>query len=53
MFLSQRKYAAEILERTHMANCNPSHTPVDIESKLGDDGDPIFDSTLYRILAGT
>ncbi|GJX83733.1 ribonuclease H-like domain-containing protein [Tanacetum coccineum] len=53
MFLSQCKYVAEILKRTHMANCNPSHTPVDTESKLGDDGDPIFDPTLYRSLAGT
>ncbi|GJT81514.1 ribonuclease H-like domain-containing protein [Tanacetum coccineum] len=37
MFLSQRKYAAEILEWAHMVNCNPSRTPVDTESKLGDD----------------
>ncbi|GJZ53807.1 ribonuclease H-like domain-containing protein, partial [Tanacetum coccineum] len=37
MFLSQRKYAVEILERAHMANCNPCRTPVDNESKLGDD----------------
>ncbi|GJS00244.1 ribonuclease H-like domain-containing protein [Tanacetum coccineum] len=51
MFLSQPKYAAEILERAHMANCNPSRTPVDIESKTGDDGDPVFDPTLYRSLA--
>ncbi|GJY74604.1 ribonuclease H-like domain-containing protein [Tanacetum coccineum] len=36
MLLSQRKYAIEILERAHMANCNPSRTPVDTESKLGD-----------------
>ncbi|GJS78282.1 ribonuclease H-like domain-containing protein [Tanacetum coccineum] len=36
MFLSQRKYAGEILERTGMVTCNPSRTPVDIESKLGD-----------------
>ncbi|GJU28570.1 ribonuclease H-like domain-containing protein [Tanacetum coccineum] len=35
MFLSQRKYVAKILERAHMVNCNPSRTPVDIESKLG------------------
>ncbi|GJX24793.1 ribonuclease H-like domain-containing protein [Tanacetum coccineum] len=41
MLLSQRKYAAEILERAHMTNCNPSRTPVDTESKLGDDGDPV------------
>ncbi|GKC22946.1 ribonuclease H-like domain-containing protein [Tanacetum coccineum] len=40
MFLSQRKYATEILERAHMVSCNFSRTPVDIESKLGDDGDP-------------
>ncbi|GJY63293.1 ribonuclease H-like domain-containing protein [Tanacetum coccineum] len=39
MFLSQRKYATEILERAHMVSCNSSRTPVDTESKLGDDGD--------------
>ncbi|GKD03077.1 ribonuclease H-like domain-containing protein, partial [Tanacetum coccineum] len=32
MFLSQCKYAAEILERVHMANCNSSRTLVDTES---------------------
>ncbi|GJZ04320.1 ribonuclease H-like domain-containing protein [Tanacetum coccineum] len=51
MFLSQRKYVVEILERAHMANCNPSRTLVDTESKLGDDGDPVPDPTLYRSLA--
>ncbi|GJU48461.1 ribonuclease H-like domain-containing protein [Tanacetum coccineum] len=53
MFLSQCKYAVEILQRAHMANCNPSRTPVDTESKLGDDGDPISDPTLYQNLAGS
>ncbi|GJW44130.1 ribonuclease H-like domain-containing protein [Tanacetum coccineum] len=53
MFLSQRKYATEILEQAHMANCNPSRTPVDTETKLGDDGDPVSDPTLYRSLAGS
>nr|GFB95007.1 ribonuclease H-like domain-containing protein [Tanacetum cinerariifolium] len=38
MFLSQRKYAMEILERAHMVGCNPSRTPVDIEFKLGGGG---------------
>ncbi|GKE30920.1 ribonuclease H-like domain-containing protein, partial [Tanacetum coccineum] len=38
MFLSQKKYAIEILERAHMVNCNPSRTPIDTESKLGNDG---------------
>ncbi|GKE11655.1 ribonuclease H-like domain-containing protein [Tanacetum coccineum] len=42
-----RKYAAEIHENAHMVNCNSSRTPVDTESKLGADGDPISDPTLY------
>nr|GEW69865.1 ribonuclease H-like domain-containing protein [Tanacetum cinerariifolium] len=53
IFLSQRKYAVEILERAHIGNYNPSRTPVDTESKLGDDGDPVSDPTLYRSLAGS
>ncbi|GJV63442.1 ribonuclease H-like domain-containing protein [Tanacetum coccineum] len=40
MFLSQRKYATEILDRAHMVSCNSSRTLVDTESKHGDDGDP-------------
>ncbi|GKC17665.1 ribonuclease H-like domain-containing protein, partial [Tanacetum coccineum] len=42
----------EILERAHMQNCNPCRTPVDTESKLGSDGDPVSYPTLYRSLAG-
>ncbi|GKA35709.1 ribonuclease H-like domain-containing protein [Tanacetum coccineum] len=53
LFLSQKNYAVEILEKAHMVNCNPSRTPVDTESKLGVDGDLIFDPTLYRSLAGS
>ncbi|GJW26126.1 ribonuclease H-like domain-containing protein [Tanacetum coccineum] len=51
MFLSQSKYAEEILERAHMQHCNPCRTSVDTESKLGPDGDLVSDSTLYRSLA--
>ncbi|GKB54964.1 ribonuclease H-like domain-containing protein [Tanacetum coccineum] len=40
MFLSQRKYDVEILERARLVNCNLSWTSVDIESKLGYAGDP-------------
>ncbi|GJR99512.1 ribonuclease H-like domain-containing protein [Tanacetum coccineum] len=39
---SDCKYATEILERAGMVNCNSSMTSVDTESKLGDDGDPIW-----------
>ncbi|GKD71130.1 ribonuclease H-like domain-containing protein [Tanacetum coccineum] len=35
-----------------MINYDPSRTPVDTESKMGDDGDPVSDMTLYRSLAG-
>ncbi|GKB61491.1 retrovirus-related pol polyprotein from transposon TNT 1-94 [Tanacetum coccineum] len=52
LFLSQRKYALQLLERAHMVNCNPSRTLVDTESKLGPDGVPVQDPTLYRSLAG-
>ncbi|GJR33322.1 ribonuclease H-like domain-containing protein [Tanacetum coccineum] len=48
LFLSQRKYALQLLERAHMVNCNPSRTPVDTESKLGPGGVSVQDPTLYR-----
>ncbi|GKC66374.1 ribonuclease H-like domain-containing protein [Tanacetum coccineum] len=53
IFLSQKKYALEILERAGMVHCNSSRTPVDIESKLGDTGDVVSNPTLYRSLAGS
>ncbi|GJY17606.1 ribonuclease H-like domain-containing protein [Tanacetum coccineum] len=53
MFPSQKKYAFELLDRAHMANYNPTRMPVDTESKLSSDGDPISDPTLYRSLAGS
>ncbi|GJZ37663.1 ribonuclease H-like domain-containing protein [Tanacetum coccineum] len=46
------KYATEILERAQMINCNPCRTPVDIEKKLGPEGSPVTDPTLYRSLFG-
>jgi hypothetical protein len=51
MFLSQRKYATEILERANMVRCNLCRTPVETEYKLGTDGDHISDPTLYLSLA--
>ncbi|GJR93540.1 ribonuclease H-like domain-containing protein [Tanacetum coccineum] len=47
LFLSQKKYARQLLERAHMVNCNLSRTPVDTDSKLGPDG------VLFRILLYT
>nr|GEV45479.1 ribonuclease H-like domain-containing protein [Tanacetum cinerariifolium] len=52
MFLSQKKYALELLDRAHMANCNLTQRPVNTKSKLGSDGDPISKPTIYRSLAG-
>ncbi|GKD92634.1 ribonuclease H-like domain-containing protein, partial [Tanacetum coccineum] len=52
LFLSQKKNALQLIERAHMVTCNPSRTPVDTESKLGPEGVPVQDPTLYRSLAG-
>ncbi|GKD59249.1 ribonuclease H-like domain-containing protein [Tanacetum coccineum] len=52
IFLSQSKYAREILERAKMLNCNPCRTHVGTEKKLGPEGPPVAaDPTHYRCLA--
>ncbi|GJZ15644.1 ribonuclease H-like domain-containing protein, partial [Tanacetum coccineum] len=51
LFLSQKKYARQLLERAHMVNCNPSRTPVDTDSKLGLNGVPVYDPSLQHSLA--
>ncbi|GKE95309.1 ribonuclease H-like domain-containing protein, partial [Tanacetum coccineum] len=45
------KVCSQLFERAHMVNCNPSRTLVDTESKLGPDGVPVQDPTMYRSLA--
>nr|GEU85012.1 ribonuclease H-like domain-containing protein [Tanacetum cinerariifolium] len=52
MLPRQETLLPELLDKAHMANCNQTRTPVDTKSKLGSDGDPISDPTLYRSLAG-
>nr|GEX08137.1 ribonuclease H-like domain-containing protein [Tanacetum cinerariifolium] len=52
MFLSQSKYAKELLEGAHMLHFNPCRTSVYMKSKLGPHGDLISHPTLYRNLAG-
>nr|GFB40776.1 ribonuclease H-like domain-containing protein [Tanacetum cinerariifolium] len=53
LFLSQKKYVVEIIDKAHMVNCNPSRTHIDTDSKLGSDGDLVSDPTLYPSLAGS
>ncbi|GJW39160.1 ribonuclease H-like domain-containing protein [Tanacetum coccineum] len=53
IFLSQTKYVTEILEQAQMLNCNPCRTPIDTEKKLGPEGLPVTDPTLYHSLAGS
>ncbi|CAA7028399.1 unnamed protein product [Microthlaspi erraticum] len=51
--LHQQNYAADILHRAGMTDCNPCLTPCDTKSKLSaDDSPPMSDPTLYRRLAG-
>nr|GEX67662.1 ribonuclease H-like domain-containing protein [Tanacetum cinerariifolium] len=52
MFLSQQKYATEVLDRVGMVTCNSCRAPVDTDSKLVADGDPVSDPIIYRSLAG-
>ncbi|KAI3746178.1 hypothetical protein L6452_08601 [Arctium lappa] len=52
LFLSQRKYATEILERANMLQCNPARTPAEPILKLNATGPPVADPSMYRSLAG-
>ncbi|KAK1677279.1 hypothetical protein QYE76_038127 [Lolium multiflorum] len=53
LFLSQKQYATDVLQRAGMAECHPSTTPVDTQAKLSaSDGDLLPDGTEYRSLAG-
>lgn len=53
LFLSQQKYAKEIIERAGMTSCKAVATPVDTNTKLAaSDGALLENPTLYRQLAG-
>jgi hypothetical protein len=53
LFLSQSKYAHEILVRAGLETSKPIATPVDTSQKLSSkDGDPLEKSTEFRQLAG-
>ncbi|XP_043694021.1 uncharacterized mitochondrial protein AtMg00810-like [Telopea speciosissima] len=51
LFLSQAKYAADILHHAHMVNIKPMGTPMALKLDLGST-DPFPDITLYRSLVG-
>ncbi|XP_039815164.1 uncharacterized mitochondrial protein AtMg00810-like [Panicum virgatum] len=53
MFLSQRQYAVELLQRAGMSECHSTATPVDTRTKLSaTDGAPVADPSEYRSIAG-
>jgi hypothetical protein len=54
IFVCQKKYAADIIKRFCMEECNPSETPIPLGTKLSkkDEG-PIVDPTLYKSLVGS
>jgi hypothetical protein len=52
LFLSQRQYLLDILDRAGMRDCKPCSTPVDTHSKLSADGTLVSDPTHYRSIAG-
>ncbi|XP_068498051.1 uncharacterized mitochondrial protein AtMg00810-like [Phaseolus vulgaris] len=53
LFLSQQKYATEIIARANMSSCKSANTPVDTKSKLSaSSGPPVSDPLIYRSLAG-
>ncbi|KAJ8621549.1 hypothetical protein MRB53_030078 [Persea americana] len=54
IFLGQRKYAQEVLERFNMDQCNSVHNPVVLGFKLTKDEKGVeVDSTLYKQMVGS
>jgi hypothetical protein len=53
LFLTQRQFALDILERAGMVDCKPVSTPVDTQAKVSaESGPPIADPTHFRSLVG-
>ena len=53
LFLSQRQYALDLLQRSGMSDCHSTTTPVDCKSQLSaSDGSPVADPSEYRSIAG-
>ena len=53
VFLSQRKYATDLLKKFTKVNCNVATTPININEKLcHDDGSEMANVTYFRSLVG-
>jgi hypothetical protein len=53
LFLHQRTYTLDILNRAVMTDCKPCSTPVDLKAKLAaDSGPPVQDPSQFRSIAG-
>ncbi|GKF51335.1 uncharacterized mitochondrial protein-like protein, partial [Tanacetum coccineum] len=52
LFLTQSKYARDILKRADLYDSNPVSTPLATHVSFTADGIPYSDSTLYRSLVG-
>lgn len=54
IYVSQRKYAQEVLERFNMSQCNAVHNPIVPGVKImKDEGGVEVDSTLYKRIVGS
>ena len=54
IFLSQSKYAKNLLDRFRMQDCKPASTPMETGLKLSAQSDsPPVDETLFRQLVGS
>ena len=51
-FISQLKYARDILPRAQLLDSKPVHTPMVVSQHLTTDGSPFSNPTLYRSLVG-
>ncbi|XP_068645126.1 uncharacterized mitochondrial protein AtMg00810-like [Aristolochia californica] len=53
LFLSQLKYARDILTRAHLLDSKPVHTPLVVSQHLSSTGQSFSDHTLYHSLVGS
>lgn len=53
IFVTQRKYARDLLKKFGMRNCKAASTPINVNEKLvKDDGTGAADATRFRSLVG-